>query len=375
MSARPAPSSPRGPPTTAPQRSAILANGELEAAQVLVRDPTQASRLHAKGSVGEPRPNGWLELSIVEAAWSLAEGRLSVTDGGKPVGVADLLSRSPAAAAGAGPGAGAGAGQARGASATPWHRIETEYLVYRDLRERGLVVRPAGMRRFAVWPRGTGQGDPQFHVLACADRDGLPVADLAKAAAERSVLAVADADGQVTHYQVASDQPSGDVPEGDLPRAKGVVLADRVLVSDPLAADAYSRREFLGTRHGSELFLSFVEAEALRRRGALSVPQGLADSGEAARLLPVHLVLRAAGAVPKSGFKFGTHLRAYRAAPDDGHAEWLVHCADAGETLPWSALSRGVRLAHGVRKRFLVALPNEGAVDTPTFAHLSWFRP
>jgi tRNA-intron endonuclease len=331
-------------------RSNVLANGRLDGDKAVVPDPAQASRLHAKGSVGTPGPTGQLALTLVEAAWSVDEGRLALAHDGKPLALADLLALG----------------------AEGGHRAETEYLVYRDLRDRGLVVRPDGPGRFSVWPRGTGQGDPAFQAHACSDRDGLDPALLREAAAAKAILSVADGDGAVTHYQAALDEPQGDVPDGDLPRTKGAVLADRVLVADPAAAAAYSQREFLGTRQGSALFLSFAEAETLRRRGVLSVPPGLVQGAHAERLLAAHLALRARGAVPKSGFKFGTDLRAYRSAPDDGHAEWLVHCATDGEPLPWSALSRGVRLSHGVRKRFLVALP---APDGPVFAHLSWFRP
>lgn len=333
-------------------RSGVLANGRLEADRAVVADPAQASRLHAKGSVGTPGPAGQLTLALVEAAFSVDEGRLALARDGKPAGLADILALG----------------------AEGGHRTETEYLVYRDLRDRGLVVRPAGAGRLSVWPRGTGQGDPQFQAYACSDRDGLPLDLLREAAASRAILSVADGDGAVTHYQAALDEPKGDVPSGDLPRARGAVLADRVVVLDPAAAQAYNQREFLGTRQGSALFLSFAEAEALRRRGVLAVPPGLVQGAEAERLFAAHLALRAGGAVPKSGFKFGTDLRAYRSAPDDGHAEWLVHCAAPGEPLAWSVLSRGVRLSHGVRKKFLVALPAAGA-EGPVFAHLSWFRP
>jgi tRNA-intron endonuclease len=338
-----------------PARPTVLAIGKVADGKVVVPEPPQASRLHAKGSVGEPQADGSLALALVEAALSVAEGRLAVMDHGKQLALADVLALG----------------------AEGGHRTEMEYLVYRDLRERGLVVRPegpSGTGRFAIWPRGTGDGEPAFHAIACSDADGLDLAVLAQAAEQRSVLSVTDSDGAVTHYQASMDTPAGDVPPGDLPRAKGAVLADRVLVSDKAAVEAYSAREFLGTRHGGELFLSFVEAESLRRRGVLSVPPDLTKGADDARLLPVHLALRQAGAVPKSGFKFGTHLRAYRGAPDEGHAEWLVHCADPGQPLPWSALSRGVRLAHGVRKRFLVALPGQDGAP-PSFAQLAWHRP
>lgn len=346
-----APRAPSGPTAAPAARPAILATGRLDGDQVLVEDAGQATRLHARGSAGTVQAGGKLALTLVEAAWSLAEGRLAVLDGKAPLAFADLLLK----------------GSAGG------HRNEADYLAYRDLRERGLVVRPTAPGQFAVWPRGTDAGEPAFRARACSDADGLALADLVAAAQAKDILCVVDADGSVTHYQATLAQPAGDVPQGDLPRSKGAVLADRVLVPDAPAADAYHRREFLGTPHPMGLVLSFVEAEALRRRGVLSVPTGLAErNAEAARVLPVHVALRAAGAVPKSGFRFGTHLRAYRGAPADGHAEWLVHCALDGETLPWSALSRGVRLAHGVRKAFLVAVPQP---EGPLFAQLAWHRP
>jgi tRNA-intron endonuclease len=337
-------------PGQAPRAPTALANGRLAGDHVLIDDAAAAQRLSSRCTVGVPDAAAPLRLTLVEAAWAVADGKLAVHDGKRMLALADLLASGPA----------------------PGPRTEVGYLVYRDLRERGLVARPVGPSRYAVWPRGTDQGDPAFHVQACSDADGLAVADLGQAALENRVLAVADADGAITHYRAALDAPTGAVPDGDLPRAKGAVLGDRVLVSDAGAAEAYNKREFLGTRQGPELFLSFVEAEALRRRGILAIKPGLADSGDAALLLPIHLALRAAGAVPKSGFKFGTHMRAYRGDPEDGHAEWLVHCAAARETLPWSALSRGVRLAHGVRKKFLVAIPADGG---PLFASLAWHRP
>lgn len=350
---------PARPPAPAAPAAGSLANGRLVGDRVVIEDAAQAARVKSRTSAGKDRPGGSLELALVEAAWLAADGRLAVrdADGTMSLSFAELLAK----------GGGSAGEQDAG------HRAEADYLAYRDLRERGLVVRPTGPGRFQAWPRGTDSGPAAFAMRASSDADGLPVADLLAAAKARDVLCVADADGSVTHYQAALAKPAGDVPEGDLPRAKGAVLADRVLVADPTAAAAYQQREFLGTPQPGGLLLSFVEAEALRRRGVLSVPAGLAGKApESARILQAHLALRAAGAVPKSGFRFGTHVRAYRAAPADGHAEWLVHCAGAGETLPWPSLSRGVRLAHGVRKSFLVAIPDgEGIV----FAQLGWYRP
>jgi tRNA-intron endonuclease len=144
-----------------------------------------------------------------------------------------------------------------------------------------------------------------------------------------------------------------------------------------VAADAYRGREWIGTPSPRGLLVSFTEAEALRRRGVLQVPKSLAEAArrrqpDFALTLPVYEALRAAGVVAKAGFRFGTHLRAYRANPDDEHAEWLIHCVDADTGFDWVDVARGVRLAHGVRKSFLLALVHGEDV---AFVHLAWFKP
>lgn len=349
---KPAPAPAKVPPrpaTPSPSGMPPLAIGRPKGDAIVVEDAQQAARLQSRATVGELGSDGRLTMTLAEAAWLAADGRLAVRDGKEPLGFADLLARAPKG-----------------------RRAEADHLAYRDLRERGLVAKPAGPGVFTVYPRGASSGDAAFVMQAGSDADGLAAAALLEAARAKRVLCVVDADGAVTHYQASVAHPTGDVPEGDLPRAKGAVLADRVLVADAAAAKAYHQREFLGTPHPAGLLLSFVEAEGLRRRGVLSIPTGLAADGEAALLLPVHAALRHAGAVPKSGFRFGTHLRAYRGAPDDGHAEWLVHCAAPEEQVAWSLLSRGVRLAHGVRKAFVVAVPDGAGI---AFAQLAWFRP
>jgi tRNA-intron endonuclease len=97
---------------------------------------------------------------------------------------------------------------------------------------------------------------------------------------------------------------------------------------------------------------------------------GLGPRSTSPHRLATYTALREAGVAVKSGFRFGTHLRGYAGDPDEGHALWLVQCLAPGETLHWSALSRAIRLAHGVRKRFLVA-----AGVPQAFIALSWFKP
>jgi tRNA-intron endonuclease len=309
---------------------------------VTVADPVQATRLYQKGFVGEPQPGNALRLSLVEAAWLCTQGRLEL-----PGGAAGLLAR----------------GAAQGS------RTEVAFLAYSDLRARGLVARHAP-HGFLVWPRGEGPPKPHLYaVQVAAEGDAVDGAALLAAAHSKVILAVVDEDGAVTHYKVEAEAPAGACPPGPLPKAKGVLLADRVLVDDADAAAAYAEKEFLGTPSPAGLVLSLAEAAALQARGVLAVP-GLDRRVKSVHGLAAYAALRAAGVVVKSGFRFGTHLRGYAGDPAAGHALWLVQCLDHGEPLHWSALSRAIRLAHGVRKRFLVAV---GA--PPGFAALTWFKP
>ncbi len=365
-----------------------LAQGRLDGDGVLVADVAQANRLHNKANAGTPQPGNTLRLSLVEAAYCVSQDWLEVEGSAARsaqarhlLGVADLLA----------------AGAAGG------HRAEVDYLAYRDLRERGLVARHApGTGHFDVWPRGTAQGPAAYQVVACSDTDPATAADFLDGAGG-IVCCVVDADATVTHYRVESADPRGavalltgsatDAPADatssvdatpraaakPLPHATGRVLADRVLVDDPAACSAYTQQA-LGTPHGTARLLSLAEADFLAQSGALGFDDPTAFH-HATRRQPNHAAtvqvlaaLRHRGCVAKSGLRFGTHLRAYAGDPDQDHAPWLIQCATPGEELGWSSLARGVRLAHGVRKQFLLAIPTGPGPGGVKFVQVSWFR-
>jgi len=333
----------------------VTARGVLEDGAVVVPDPAEANRLHAKGWVGTPLPGNALRVPLVEAVYAVEQGRLEVSGPDGPLSLEDLL-----------------------AGGAPGEALEVQVLAYRDLRERGLVVRPDGAGGHLVWARGRGPRDaPWFRQVAMAERDPVRIERLLAWLPEEPVLSVVDEEGAVTHYRLTAEAPLGEALPPPLPSAKGVVLQDRVLVPDAEAARVYHEAAHMGTPYGKRLVLSFTEAEWLRTQGVLDVPADLPQRARARqhhfrRTWPVYAALRAAGVVPRSGFRFGTHLRGYRGDPGAGHAEWLFHCVAADDVLHWSELSRAVRLAHGVRKRFCLAVPDGGAVR---YLHLAWFRP
>ncbi len=338
------------------------ARGVLEGSSVFVADVAQANRLHNRGFVGNPQPGNTLRLTLVEASYAVSCDRLVVQDdGGNILRLVDLL---------------------RGAE----NQREVHYLAHRDLRERGLVVKPVDESTYTVWPRGAGpQGDPWFTQRPLSEREPVTVGDLVTwcpggKEADVVVLSIVDEDGAVTHYQLDRHDPRGSSPPTPLSSAAGTLLDDRVLVDDSNAARTWAADEHLGTRHGEGLILSLTEATHLHERGILVLHPKMDLAAHAAsrqhhftRTLPVYNDLRERGVVAKSGFKFGTHLRGYEGDPDAGHAAWLIHCARSNDTLHWSEISRAVRLAHGVRKHFLLAIHD--AESTIHYLRLSWFRP
>jgi tRNA-intron endonuclease len=81
--------------------------------------------------------------------------------------------------------------------------------------------------------------------------------------------------------------------------------------------------------------------------------------------------LKARAIVVKTGFKYGSHFRAYEGDPERVHAKYLVHALPAGHKGMWPEVSRAVRLAHGVKKDLLFA----SVGDQVTYLRLERVRP
>jgi len=155
------------------------------------------------------------------------------------------------------------------------------------------------------------------------------------------------------------------------------LLADRAVAWSPPAR--LYERAFYGERlagrsaEGGPLQLSLVEAAHLADEGVLALDaaavraRGRAVEGERFdRRLRAYRAMRAAGAVPKSGFKFGADFRAYdsfRSVEEMGHSERLVRVVERSRRLHPRDLSLDVRLAGGVRKRMVFAATGRGSVE------------
>ena len=340
--------------------------GRLDGDTVLVDDDRAASTLYNKGSHGTPEPGGGLRLSYMEAAYLVDADRLRVEDDlGGEVTLEDLVSS--------------------GATADP--AFEVEYLVYRDMRERGYLVKPSTTPGvdFDVFPRGGSHKDPARQwLLAVSERASFgtaPFLDMLHRAARfgrRVIIGVVDEEGDVTHYAAQLREMEGTLPGEGEGVLEGWAFEDRVLAFDLEAAGDLAPPGHLGRRLGGMHQLSLIEAAHLLETGHLV----LRDSGTGGEMtgeafldrarsrrpdfdlrLRVYRDLRGRGLVVKTGFKYGTHFRAYDRDPDVDHARYLVHAVPRDMETSWPELSRAVRLAHGVRKEMVFGAADAGGVE------------
>jgi tRNA-intron endonuclease len=361
-----------GRTTAIPARARVSADGTS-----LVEIPSEASNLYSKGYYGAPQSGGGLALDTIETIYLSEVGRLVTFDGERrKIEFRELLERAH----------------------TMEPAFEITYLVYRDLRQRGYVVRRGtGGIAFTVLPRGgTYPTTPsQYWVVALSERTPfsllrlVDILDKGRKARKKILIGVVDEESDLTYYLVREITPHGHLKKGEVKRLpEGVFLEDRVSVFEPSAVEELGGREMFGSRVGDRLELSLLEAlylcdeerltlidgksqRPLTKKKFLSIATGI--EGDLALRLSIYRDLRHSGLIPKTGFKYGTHFRAYEGDPSSTHARYLLHAVPPDFETSWPELSRAIRLAQGVRKSFLLSWTADG--KTPTYLSLQRIRP
>jgi tRNA-intron endonuclease len=349
--------------------------GELVKDSVIIADQTEASQIYNKGYYGYPMSGGGLEMDLLEAVYLVECGRLEVRREGETLSMEKMV-----------------------ASASAAHRdFEIKYIVYRDLRGRGYLVKPAGEEfDFRVFPRGGSPSSTQTKswVSAISERSVfsmssfMEVMDSSERTRKELLIAIVDEEGDITFYHADRSEPKGTATtEWAGPPVKAALLEDRVMVFDEAGAQRLYEHGFYGKKLGSALQLSLIEAAHLMERERLEVSTII--SGRGVKLdrfkkralkfqqdfdlrLKAYDDLRSRGLVVKTGFKYGSHFRVYEDDPERSHARWLVHAVPADYETTWPEISRAVRLAHGVKKEILFARVMD---DRTEYMRLSRVRP
>lgn len=338
------------------------AGGNLRGARVIVEDEREGNQLYNKGAFGTPVSGGGVELDLVEAAYLVEEKKLEALDGGKPLSLESLV--------------------AIASRLQP--EFEIRYLVYRDMRKRGYLVKsPLGPLEprhadFHLYPRGglPGKTASTHTVFAISERGTFQPSGLLEACAsareqgKHVLLAIVDEEGDLTYYEAGLAELAG-TKGSDAPLVSGEasLLDDRVSVWNPEIQKRLTEAGY-GNAAGPSLQISLVEAFHLLDAG-LTIRDAKSgrmlsrdDYVSHARKVQSDFDLRfrayrnlkARGMTVKTGFKFGTHFRAYKGGVEEGHAPFLVHALPEGYACAWPDVSGTVRLAHTVRKQLVFAI-------------------
>ena len=341
-------------------------SGTLDGNEVIVDDPAEASQIHNKGYYGTPLSGGGLKLSLMEATYLVDSGRLQVQSRKGELNSGDLLRLAHRSSEG----------------------FEIKYLVYRELRQRGYIVKMGSPPLdFRVFPRGgsPNKTSSRWWVAAISERSTFDLGamldnlDRATEIRKKLLLAVVDEESDVTYYDVRRILPAGRLGSFETGTdVKGIVMADRVIITESDAAEALRRGHCFGKQIGKILQLSLLEAVYLVELGVLKLRDGKTNRSvgietlkRRARGLQPDFDLRLSafkdlkdkGLIVKTGFKYGSHFRAYEGDPDKDHAKYLVHAVPKHYRAMWPEVSRAVRLAHGVRKDILLGRVSKKEVE------------
>ncbi|MBM3308915.1 MAG: tRNA-intron lyase [Candidatus Altiarchaeales archaeon] len=162
--------------------------GILSGSKVIVGDSETKSLLKERG-FGEPEGKH-LVVSLIEAVYLLEGGKFDVMDGSKKAAFEDLLK----------------------AGSKHEKEFYNKYLVYKDLRERGLLVR-TGLKfgaDFRIYQRGQDVGKGHSHYLVhvipeeynCSFPELARAIRLAENVNKQMIYAIVDEEGDVSYYLV-----------------------------------------------------------------------------------------------------------------------------------------------------------------------------
>src|SRR4030043_320965 len=128
--------------------------GILQGTSVIVEDQSEASTIHNKGYYGVPQPGGSLKLDLMEAIYLVESARLAVAAEGQKRPAGDLIRLAHKNSEG----------------------FEIRYLVYRELRQRGYVVKLGQPPLdFRVFPRGGSPNKTPSKWWVAAISEGRPL--------------------------------------------------------------------------------------------------------------------------------------------------------------------------------------------------------
>ncbi len=350
-------------------------SGELKEDSVLISDQKEGCQLYNKGNFGYPVKGGGLDLDLIEATYLLEGKRLEVTENKNEVTFEQMFKHASAQMEG----------------------FDIKYMVYRDMRERGFVVKSeTGSFDMSVFPRGMklSNSRPIYLIRAVSERTTVDISTFSSEVSETEkkgkelLYGVVDEEGDITYYNMSTRTPEGFIESSKPEKAVvGTLIRDRVFIFSPEEGESLYEAGFFGKKVKNVLQLSIIESCYLVKNNYLTVNSietgkemtlaklikfGEKSQDEFALRLAAYEDLKSKNLVVKTGFKYGTHFRVYEKSPDDCHARYLVHAVTMANKSMWPEISRTVRLSSGVKKEILFCRIGE---DVTEYLEFKWFRP
>lgn len=348
--------------------------GELVDNKILITKSKQVGRLFNKSHFGKPLKGNKLNLNLLEGVFLLGEGKLRIFSKRKEIFFEQLFEK---------------------ASIDIPH-FEQKYIVFRDLRKRGLFAQlnfESGDYEIVVTSKQSENKSKNrlSHIYTYSERDRIKITQLAdylKIFEKHEIdlwIAIVDEEGDITYYDISKITPKGENRKYKFNKTKGILLENRVVIFDKKSSEELFKKEFIGKPFEGWLQISFVEALYLIENKFLNLFK-LQDNKSisyskflkiAKKTQPdidlrifVYRDLKKRGLIIKTGFKFGTHFRVYTRNPDQIHAEYLIQVVKEDYNEVWSEISRAVRLAHSVNKGFIFGKIDEEKIEYIKFGRL-----
>jgi tRNA-intron endonuclease len=339
----------------------------LKGKKIIVEDEKTASTLQNKGSFGEPLSGGGSELTLIEGAYLLESGRIEIKRSrkGRNADLPFVLKRG----------------------LSDHERFMENFLVFRDLRNRGLVAQGNGRGCWNSFPRGKrpGVGKADTWITVFREDDLVSPRELWIESITRfnmkmkAVAAVVDSDWDITYYTIrtALNEKEAEMSERSTGSASSHKKISRIGISHGGALlidgdiDEIHEEGVIGTRLGSTLLIS-------RDEDRITDKEGKTKRTDRDR---IYDDIMSRGWLARTGFKYGAHFRVYTRRSMDDHSRFLVQAVDENARFTWEELSRPLRLSHSVRKRFLFGFfpkdMGEPYYDGkgPVYLEMEWFRP
>lgn len=345
---------------------------EIKEDKILIQKQKDVGRLSSRSHFGKNLANDKLELDYIEATYLLDEQKIKIKKEKSNVSFKEIIKLAAKKILG----------------------FEIKYQVYKDLRKRGHIISVEKNKYFdfkKYQSKKDQDNENNFFVKTFSERDFLDIlqtiAFLKKHIKNQELwYAIVDEEGDITYYNIIHTIPTGTNKEDTYKKIKATLMENRVIIFDKELSKELFEKEFYGKPFGEALQLSFVEALYLMQKQKLEIKDindkkisktdflRIAEKiqSDIKQRLSVYSLLKKNGMIVKTGFKFGTHFRAYSKNPDETHAEHLVQVVPADYKGLWSDISRGVRLGHSVNKNFIFACFSKKDID---FINLGRLRP